>query len=165
MMWYLILASWRQISTFVQQMWTITLFWFDWFQLIISAARRKRRYLESRPEPEPEMVVFWVPQTFKKNPRCFILQLHLTKASQFCELVELSSYLFPSSYLPPFFSTSCYSPAGVPPLADMQIELSVVYNACLYSIALSQASEAELLLTQTTERGRFMLWNDNKTRD
>ncbi|KAM7416405.1 hypothetical protein PAMA_018460 [Pampus argenteus] len=41
---------------------------------------------------------------------------------------------------------------GLPPLADMQLELSVVYNACLYSIALSEVSEAELLLTQATER-------------
>ncbi|XP_062273250.1 Fanconi anemia group G protein [Scomber scombrus] len=54
---------------------------------------------------------------------------------------------------------------GVPPLADMQIELSVVYNACLYSIALSQASEAELLLTQTTERILQMTGDDPMASD
>ncbi|KAA8592303.1 hypothetical protein FQN60_017758 [Etheostoma spectabile] len=42
---------------------------------------------------------------------------------------------------------------GIPPLADyLQLELTVVYNACLCSTAQSQFSEAELLLTQATER-------------
>ncbi|XP_056275545.1 Fanconi anemia group G protein isoform X2 [Pseudoliparis swirei] len=42
---------------------------------------------------------------------------------------------------------------GIPPLADhSQLELTVVYNACVCSIARSQFSEAELLLTQATER-------------
>ncbi|XP_035513849.1 Fanconi anemia group G protein [Morone saxatilis] len=42
---------------------------------------------------------------------------------------------------------------GVPPLADhTQVELTVVYNACVCSAAQSQFSEAELLLTQATER-------------
>ncbi|XP_042276011.1 Fanconi anemia group G protein isoform X2 [Thunnus maccoyii] len=54
---------------------------------------------------------------------------------------------------------------GVPPLADMQLELSVVYNACLYSIALSQVSEAELLLTQATERVLQMTGDDPMASD
>ncbi|XP_038560147.1 Fanconi anemia group G protein [Micropterus salmoides] len=42
---------------------------------------------------------------------------------------------------------------GIPPLADhTQLELTVVYNACVSSAAQSQFSEAELLLTQATER-------------
>ncbi|KAM9858634.1 Fanconi anemia group G protein [Aulostomus maculatus] len=42
---------------------------------------------------------------------------------------------------------------GLPPLVDhMQLELSVLYNAGLYSVVLSQVPEAELLLTQTLER-------------
>ncbi|XP_034728032.1 Fanconi anemia group G protein isoform X2 [Etheostoma cragini] len=42
---------------------------------------------------------------------------------------------------------------GIPPLADyLQLELTVVYNACLCSTAQSHFSEAELLLTQATER-------------
>ncbi|XP_078106721.1 Fanconi anemia group G protein isoform X1 [Sander vitreus] len=42
---------------------------------------------------------------------------------------------------------------GIPPLADyLQLELTVVYNACLCSTAQSQFSDAELLLTQATER-------------
>uniref|UniRef100_A0A8D0AM29 FA complementation group G n=1 Tax=Sander lucioperca TaxID=283035 RepID=A0A8D0AM29_SANLU len=42
---------------------------------------------------------------------------------------------------------------GIPPLADyLQLELTVVYNVCLCSTAQSQFSEAELLLTQATER-------------
>ncbi|XP_034398583.1 Fanconi anemia group G protein isoform X2 [Cyclopterus lumpus] len=42
---------------------------------------------------------------------------------------------------------------GIPPIADhTRVELTVVYNACVCSIARSQFSEAELLLTQATER-------------
>ncbi|XP_030000061.1 Fanconi anemia group G protein isoform X2 [Sphaeramia orbicularis] len=42
---------------------------------------------------------------------------------------------------------------GVPLLADhAQLELTVMYNACVYSVALSQFSEAELLFAQATER-------------
>ncbi|KAE8292251.1 Fanconi anemia group G protein-like protein [Larimichthys crocea] len=42
---------------------------------------------------------------------------------------------------------------GVPPLADhTQLELTVVYNACVCSVAQSHFSEAELLLIQATER-------------
>ncbi|XP_036953902.1 Fanconi anemia group G protein isoform X2 [Acanthopagrus latus] len=42
---------------------------------------------------------------------------------------------------------------GIPPLVDhAQLELTVVYNACLCSVALSQFSEADLLLSQATER-------------
>nr|XP_046243219.1 Fanconi anemia group G protein isoform X2 [Scatophagus argus] len=42
---------------------------------------------------------------------------------------------------------------GIPPLADhTQMELTVVYNACVCSVAHSQFSEAELLLRQATER-------------
>ncbi|XP_059193025.1 Fanconi anemia group G protein isoform X2 [Centropristis striata] len=42
---------------------------------------------------------------------------------------------------------------GIPPLADhSQLELTVVYNACVCSTAQSQFSEAQLLLTQATER-------------
>ncbi|XP_049435759.1 Fanconi anemia group G protein isoform X2 [Epinephelus fuscoguttatus] len=42
---------------------------------------------------------------------------------------------------------------GVPPLADhTQLELTVVYNACVCSVAQSHFSEAELLLTRATER-------------
>uniref|UniRef100_UPI0037E8508C Fanconi anemia group G protein n=1 Tax=Semicossyphus pulcher TaxID=241346 RepID=UPI0037E8508C len=46
---------------------------------------------------------------------------------------------------------------GIPPLADhTQLELTVVYNACVCSTAQSQFSEAELLLTQATERALQM---------
>lgn len=56
------------------------------------------------------------------------------------------------TFMCPFLSP-CPSPAGIPPLADhSQLELTVVYNACVCSIARSQFSEAELLLTQATER-------------
>lgn len=49
----------------------------------------------------------------------------------------------------------CSSFIGIPPLADYaQLELAVVYNACLCSVAHSQFSEAELLLKQATQRGR-----------
>ncbi|XP_061527692.1 Fanconi anemia group G protein [Phycodurus eques] len=42
---------------------------------------------------------------------------------------------------------------GLPLLEDhTRLELCVVYNVCLLSIALSQMSEAEMLLTQTMER-------------
>ncbi|XP_033947274.1 Fanconi anemia group G protein isoform X1 [Pseudochaenichthys georgianus] len=42
---------------------------------------------------------------------------------------------------------------GIPPLADhTQLELTVVYNACVCFTAQSQFSEAELLLKQSTER-------------
>ncbi|XP_044052731.1 Fanconi anemia group G protein isoform X2 [Siniperca chuatsi] len=42
---------------------------------------------------------------------------------------------------------------GIPPHADhTQLELTVVYNVCVSSMAQSQFSEAELLLTQATER-------------
>ncbi|XP_049907052.1 Fanconi anemia group G protein isoform X3 [Epinephelus moara] len=42
---------------------------------------------------------------------------------------------------------------GIPPLADhTQLELTVVYNACVCSVAQSHFSEAELLLTRATER-------------
>ncbi|KAF7660165.1 hypothetical protein LDENG_00286720 [Lucifuga dentata] len=41
----------------------------------------------------------------------------------------------------------------VPPLADYaQVELTVGYNACVYSLALTEFSETEMLLTQTIER-------------
>lgn len=53
---------------------------------------------------------------------------------------------------------------GVPPLADyVQLEFTVVYNTCVYSLALSQFSEADLLLTRTVERGGETLWQDNET--
>ncbi|XP_041793643.1 Fanconi anemia group G protein isoform X2 [Chelmon rostratus] len=46
---------------------------------------------------------------------------------------------------------------GIPPLVHhTQLELTVVYNACLCSAALSQFSEAELLLIQATVRGLQM---------
>ncbi|XP_070761028.1 Fanconi anemia group G protein [Enoplosus armatus] len=42
---------------------------------------------------------------------------------------------------------------GIPPLADhTHLELTVAYNACVCAAAQSQFSEAELLLTQATER-------------
>ncbi|XP_077417731.1 Fanconi anemia group G protein isoform X2 [Vanacampus margaritifer] len=42
---------------------------------------------------------------------------------------------------------------GLPPLEDdAQLELCVVYNVCLLSIALSKMSEAEILLAQTIDR-------------
>ncbi|XP_061673197.1 Fanconi anemia group G protein [Syngnathoides biaculeatus] len=42
---------------------------------------------------------------------------------------------------------------GLPPLDDhVRLELCVAYNVCLLSIALSQMSEAEMLLTQTVDR-------------
>ncbi|XP_026178555.1 Fanconi anemia group G protein isoform X2 [Mastacembelus armatus] len=51
---------------------------------------------------------------------------------------------------------------GVPPLADYtQLELSVVYNACLCLTAQSQFTEAELLLTQATERVLQMHGDDH----
>ncbi|XP_074494236.1 Fanconi anemia group G protein isoform X3 [Sebastes fasciatus] len=50
---------------------------------------------------------------------------------------------------------------GIPPLADhTQLELTVVYNACMCSTAQSQFSEAELLLTQATERVLQMTGDD-----
>ncbi|XP_026198335.1 Fanconi anemia group G protein [Anabas testudineus] len=46
---------------------------------------------------------------------------------------------------------------GVPPLADhAQLELSVVYNACVCATAQSQFTKAEMLLTQSTERALQM---------
>lgn len=48
-------------------------------------------------------------------------------------------------------------PTGIPPLADHpEVELTVVYNACLCSFANSRFSEAELVLKQAAERGRPM---------
>ncbi|XP_077377037.1 Fanconi anemia group G protein isoform X2 [Festucalex cinctus] len=42
---------------------------------------------------------------------------------------------------------------GLPPLDDYaQLELCVVYNLCLLSIALSKITEADILLTQTMDR-------------
>lgn len=41
----------------------------------------------------------------------------------------------------------------------------MVYNACVSSAAQSQFSEAELLLTQATERGMPTLGNYEKTID
>ncbi|XP_030272473.1 Fanconi anemia group G protein isoform X2 [Sparus aurata] len=50
---------------------------------------------------------------------------------------------------------------GIPPLVDhAQSELTVVYNTCLCSAALSQLSEAELLLSQATERVIQMTGDD-----
>ncbi|XP_042344579.1 Fanconi anemia group G protein, partial [Plectropomus leopardus] len=50
---------------------------------------------------------------------------------------------------------------GIPPLADhTQLELTVVYNACVCSAAQSQFSEAELLLKQATERVLQMTGDD-----
>uniref|UniRef100_A0A3Q3X6J6 Uncharacterized protein n=1 Tax=Mola mola TaxID=94237 RepID=A0A3Q3X6J6_MOLML len=50
---------------------------------------------------------------------------------------------------------------GIPPLADhTQLELSVVYNACLCSVACAQFSEAELLLKKATERVLQMTGDD-----
>lgn len=63
---------------------------------------------------------------------------------------------------PTFFFIS----AGVPPLADhTQLELSVVYNACVCATAQSQFTETEMLLTQSTERGRTALqWQNRRCR-
>ncbi|XP_029295840.1 Fanconi anemia group G protein isoform X2 [Cottoperca gobio] len=50
---------------------------------------------------------------------------------------------------------------GIPPLADhTQLELTVVYNACVCSMAQSQFSEAQLLLQQATERVLQMTGDD-----
>lgn len=47
---------------------------------------------------------------------------------------------------------------GIPPLADhAEVELTVVYNACLCSFSNSRFSEAELVLKQAAERGKPML--------
>ncbi|XP_034026050.1 Fanconi anemia group G protein isoform X2 [Thalassophryne amazonica] len=46
---------------------------------------------------------------------------------------------------------------GVPAHADhTHLDLTVVYNVCVYAVALSQFSEAEVLLVQTTERALQM---------
>ncbi|KAK2837336.1 hypothetical protein Q5P01_014548 [Channa striata] len=50
---------------------------------------------------------------------------------------------------------------GVPPLADhTQLELSVLYNACVCAISQSQFTDAELLLVQSTERALQMTGKD-----
>ncbi|KAK9522693.1 hypothetical protein VZT92_019141 [Zoarces viviparus] len=55
---------------------------------------------------------------------------------------------------------------GIPPIADhTQLELTVVYNACVCSIAQSQFSEAELLLTRATERVLQMTEDDSAASD
>ncbi|XP_028269284.1 Fanconi anemia group G protein isoform X2 [Parambassis ranga] len=55
---------------------------------------------------------------------------------------------------------------GIPPTADReQLELAVAYNACVCSVAQSQFSEAELLLTQATERVKEMAGGDPGTSD
>lgn len=67
---------------------------------------------------------------------------------------------WPYTHILPFVCFSpflflCSSLIGIPPLAHYaQLELTVVYNACLCSVAHSQFSEAELLLKQATQRGR-----------
>lgn len=49
-------------------------------------------------------------------------------------------------------------PTGIPPLANhAEVELTVVYNACLCSFSNSRFSEAELVLKQAAQRGRPML--------
>ncbi|XP_040898367.1 Fanconi anemia group G protein isoform X2 [Toxotes jaculatrix] len=55
---------------------------------------------------------------------------------------------------------------GVPHLADQtHLELSVVYNACVFSTALSQFTEAELLLTQAVQRALQMTGVEPVTSD
>ncbi|KAM6944921.1 Fanconi anemia group G protein isoform 2-T2 [Lycodopsis pacificus] len=55
---------------------------------------------------------------------------------------------------------------GIPPIADhTQLELTVVYNACVCSIAQSQFSEAELLLTRATARVLQMTEDDPAASD
>ncbi|KAF3695853.1 Fanconi anemia group G protein -like protein [Channa argus] len=55
---------------------------------------------------------------------------------------------------------------GVPPLADhTQLELSVLYNACVCAISQSQFTEAELLLLQSTERALQMTGNNTLASD
>ncbi|XP_071755862.2 Fanconi anemia group G protein [Centroberyx gerrardi] len=50
---------------------------------------------------------------------------------------------------------------GVPAVADLsRLELTVVFNACAFSLAQTQFSEAELLLTQAVERALEMTGND-----
>nr|XP_020450076.1 Fanconi anemia group G protein isoform X2 [Monopterus albus] len=58
------------------------------------------------------------------------------------------------------FETLLRKIQGVPPLADhTQLEVSVVYNACVCFTAQSQFTEAELLLKQATERALQMAGN------
>ncbi|XP_069379960.1 Fanconi anemia group G protein isoform X2 [Paralichthys olivaceus] len=55
---------------------------------------------------------------------------------------------------------------GVPPLAEhTRLELSVVYNTCLFSTAQSQFREAELLLTHALQRALQMTGDDPVTSD
>lgn len=59
-----------------------------------------------------------------------------------------------------FFCFIFLLPAGIPLLVDhAELELTVVYNACLCSVAHSQFSDAELVLKQAAERGT-PLWHD-----
>lgn len=59
--------------------------------------------------------------------------------------------------IPPIYPFHLY-PTGIPPLVNhAEVELTVVYNACLCSFANSRFSEAELVLKQAAERGRPML--------
>ncbi|KAI3372891.1 hypothetical protein L3Q82_023345 [Scortum barcoo] len=61
---------------------------------------------------------------------------------------SLTSIIYP---LP--FPSLYASPAGIPPLAaHAQLEMSVVFNACVCAAAQSQFTEAQLLLTQGAER-------------
>lgn len=48
--------------------------------------------------------------------------------------------------------------AGIPALVEhAEVELTVVYNACLCSVAHSQFSEAELVLKRAADRGRAVI--------
>lgn len=83
---------------------------------------------------------------------------HNTKAG-LVKVTNLACSFYQNLYL-----LLCLSLTGIPPLADhTQLELSVVYNACLCSVACAQFSEAELLLKKATERGRSMLEDDGKS--
>ncbi|KAM3611455.1 uncharacterized protein V6R79_018785 [Siganus canaliculatus] len=55
---------------------------------------------------------------------------------------------------------------GIPPLADhTQLEVTVTYNACLFSAAQSRFSEAQLILTQAAQRVAQVVGNDPVSSD
>jgi len=100
-------------------------------------------HFESSAGPQQtEVLLFWLSQTFKKNPRCYFLWWWYIM--MWDVVILINDRRFPATL----------SALGVPATLDFcPLELTVVFNACAFSIAQAQVSQAESLLTEGLQRG------------